>query len=113
VRNGIALSPGTPAFADEEILMSKTAVAVATILMLGTIGLGAAWSQTGSDPYATDPAASQGGTATTAADPATTETTEPASESGMLPETASPWPLISLVGFGSLGAGLILRRRRS
>ncbi len=94
--------------------MLKKTVAIATILTLGVVGLETAWSQTGTDPYGTTgTTTSQSGTAT---DPAatTTETTDPSmtSEESSLPETASPWPLFGLVGLGSLGAGLILRRRR-
>lgn len=51
-------------------------------------------SQTGNEP-----AGQQAGTA--------------AGQHGKLPQTASPLPLLGLLGMGSLGAGLVVRRRKN
>lgn len=75
-------------------------------------------SSTQSNPPASDQSATQPAT------PSTTQSTQPSSSAGQpstgdtgtaqkkLPQTASPLPLLGLLGLGSLATGLIARRKK-
>lgn len=91
--------------------MLKKTLATAAILVLG-FGLNEASAQTNdpNDPYDNDPATANDPTpGTTNVDVDVDRTDDP----DALPETASLWPLVGMIGLGSVSAGLILRRRRA
>jgi LPXTG-motif cell wall-anchored protein len=92
--------------------MSKRIVVAAALLMLTALAFDTARSQSGTDPYGTTGTTTSQSSAAT--DPTMASSTDPAmtADDGTLPETASPWPLLGLLGLSTFGAGLVLRRRR-
>ena len=95
-------------------------LAFLTLLLTLVVGMAVAQDQTTPPPQdqSQPPAASQ--QPANPDQPATTTDTQsntdpnaaPASEQGTLPQTASPLPLIGLVGLGSLAAGVVARKRK-
>lgn len=94
--------------------MKRILLCIACLLVLG-VAAGSAQAQEPYTPTTSDQTAQAQTQAPTteqpAADPATSDPSM--SSSSELPATASPWPLVGLVGFASLAAGLYLPRRRA
>jgi len=95
-------------------------LAFLTLLLTLVVGMAVAQDQTTPPPQdqSQPPAASQ--QPANPDQPATTTDTQsntdpnaaPASDQGTLPQTASPLPLLGLLGFGATGLGILLRRRK-
>ena len=85
--------------------MKRTLLALAAITMLA----GPVWAQGTTNP---DSLSQQTGTPTTSGTDDRSEYTTSTNDSGTLPATASPLPLILASGLAALGAGAWLSRRR-
>ena len=83
--------------------MKKLLFLLATLLL----SLGLAATQTQDNPNANSPPTDNTQTQTT-----TTQQHTRTSKKGNLPQTASPLPLLGLLGMGSLAAGVATRKKK-
>lgn len=104
-----ASTTAAPATEEQKATVTEPA-ATAAVSTETPVASAEAKVETTPEPAATAAVGTETPTTETAAAPAATEQTVEA-DSAQLPETASPLPLLGLLGFASMGLGLLTRRK--